>query len=71
MALCPIGALLYPARYGDGKKYADASIKAYEEIEQITEEYNRIENGKWRYMMDFRPRRLPVFNKPSLGNRIS
>lgn len=46
------------------KKYANASIKAYEEIEQITEEYNRMENGKWRYMMDFRPRRLPVFDKP-------
>jgi hypothetical protein len=46
------------------KKYAAASIKAYEEIEQITEEYNRMENGKWEYMMNFHPRALPVFGKP-------
>ena len=46
------------------KKYAAASIKAYEEIEQITEEYNRMENGKWEYMMNFHPRDLPVFGKP-------
>ncbi|MDR1221663.1 MAG: glycosyl hydrolase 115 family protein [Tannerella sp.] len=46
------------------KDYAGKSVRAYTEIERITEEYNRLENGKWRRMMDHRPRRLPVFDKP-------
>jgi hypothetical protein len=46
------------------KEYADRSIRAYTAIERITEEYNRLENGKWHRMMDHRPRSLPVFDKP-------
>jgi hypothetical protein len=46
------------------KEYADKSVRAYTEIEQITEAYNRLENGKWRRMMDHQPRKLPVFDKP-------
>jgi hypothetical protein len=46
------------------KEYADKSVRAYTEIERITGEYNRLENGKWHRMMDHQPRRLPVFDKP-------
>ena len=46
------------------KKYAKKSQNAYHKIEQITEEYNRMEDGKWNRMMDFNPRNLPVFAKP-------
>jgi lysophospholipase L1-like esterase len=46
------------------KKYADASLEAYYDIRRITEEYDRMENGKWKYMMNFHPRDLPVFGKP-------
>jgi hypothetical protein len=36
---------------------------AYNEIEQITADYNSMENGKWNRIMDFHPRNLPVFSK--------
>lgn len=38
------------------------SDQAYHAIAQLTEQYNSLQNGKWRYIMDFRPRRLPVFD---------
>jgi hypothetical protein len=38
------------------------SDQAYNEIALLTEKYNSLQNGKWRYMMDFRPRLLPVFD---------
>src|SRR5699024_2351042 len=28
-----------------------------------TEKYNNLNDGKWNRMMDYRPRRLPVFDK--------
>jgi hypothetical protein len=46
------------------KEYAGKSQEAYSGIERITEEYNSMENGKWNGMMNFRPRNLPVFDKP-------
>ena len=34
---------------------------AYEEIQALTRHYNEMNGGKWRYLMDAAPRRLPVF----------
>ncbi|MDR0681068.1 MAG: glycosyl hydrolase 115 family protein [Dysgonamonadaceae bacterium] len=44
--------------------HARQSLQAYDEIEAISNDYARMENGKWNRMMDFKPRRLPVFDKP-------
>ena len=38
------------------------SHHAFEEIQQLTDAYNAIDNGKWRGLMDAAPRQLPVFN---------
>ena len=37
------------------------SHRAYEEIQALTRQYNDMQNGKWRGLMDAAPRRLPVF----------
>jgi len=37
------------------------SHRAYEEIQSLTERYNRLCGGKWHRLMDAAPRRLPVF----------
>jgi hypothetical protein len=58
------------AQLGD----ADKSLAAYSEIERITGDYNRMENGKWNRMMDFHPRNLPVFDEPhgrDVARRVS
>ena len=44
---------------GDEKQ----SRQAYEEIQQLTEEYNALNGGKWRGLMSASPRNLPVFAK--------
>ncbi|MCD8260199.1 MAG: glycosyl hydrolase 115 family protein [Bacteroides sp.] len=38
------------------------SEAAYDSIVSLTEKYNSLADGKWNYMMDYRPRRLPVFD---------
>ena len=37
------------------------SHRAYQEIQQLTQQYNEMNDGKWRHLMDAAPRRLPVF----------
>ena len=37
------------------------SHQAYEEIQSLTSQYNEMNEGKWRYLMDAAPRKLPVF----------
>ena len=37
------------------------SHRAYEEIQSLTEQYNELNGGKWRGLMDAAPRRLPVY----------
>ena len=37
------------------------SHRAYEEIQALTKRYNEMNGGKWRYLMDAAPRKLPVF----------
>lgn len=41
------------------------SDAAYDSIVSLTQIYNAgiLNDGKWNYMMDFKPRNLPVFNK--------
>ncbi|MCD8164712.1 MAG: glycosyl hydrolase 115 family protein [Bacteroides sp.] len=38
------------------------SEAAYNSIVSLTGKYNSLADGKWNYMMDYRPRRLPVFD---------
>lgn len=37
------------------------SHAAYDSIVALTKEYNSLANGKWNYMMDYQPRKLPPF----------
>ncbi|MEQ8474274.1 MAG: glycosyl hydrolase 115 family protein [Marinoscillum sp.] len=48
--------------------YAEKSRKAYEDIKEITKEYNQQNDGKWDHMMTYNPRELPVFGMPELGH---
>ncbi|MDR6560957.1 MULTISPECIES: glycosyl hydrolase 115 family protein [unclassified Arcicella] len=42
-----------------------ASIKSYQDIQELTSYYNnQLSGGKWKFMMDASPRNLPVFNSP-------
>ncbi len=44
-----------------------ASQNAYQEVRKLTEYYNDVvADGKWRGLMDMRPRDLPVFYAPTL-----
>lgn len=38
------------------------SHRAYQEIQALTKRYNEMNGGKWRYLMDAAPRKLPVFD---------
>jgi lysophospholipase L1-like esterase len=49
-------------RAADG--FADRAAAAYHRIEELTAEYNQQLDGKWRHMMNHRPRKLPVFDPP-------
>ena len=40
---------------------AHVSHRAYEEIQSLTVQYNELNGGKWRGLMDAAPRRLPVY----------
>lgn len=50
------------ARHGEAD--FETADSAYNSIVELTNQYNRGFNnsGKWRYIMDFRPRELPVFD---------
>jgi hypothetical protein len=59
--------------------YETESLRAYEEIQQLTEHYNTMNDGKWKGLMSAAPRDLPVFGKvrtqfpqhPSVGRLIA
>ncbi|MBR3414060.1 MAG: glycosyl hydrolase 115 family protein [Bacteroidales bacterium] len=59
--------------------YETESLRAYEEIQQLTEHYNTMNDGKWQGLMSAAPRDLPVFGKvrtqfpqhPSVGRLIA
>lgn len=46
-----------------GKTTWQESHVAYDKIVELTEKYNALNGGKWKGMMDYRPRRLPVFDR--------
>lgn len=50
--------------------YASWSQQAYDSIKILTDEYNDLDNGKWKYMMDRAPRNLPVFKLPELPEKV-
>jgi hypothetical protein len=52
------------ARLTGSDELARRAEAALRRIEQLTERYNTQNGGKWRGMMDYRPRRLPVFDMP-------
>lgn len=45
--------------------YKHLALQAYQDIEQLTQHYNQLEQGKWQHMMFMAPRNLPVFNAPT------
>lgn len=47
-------------------KYKSLSNEVYQNIEVLTENYNRLSNGKWNGIMDMKPRKLPVYDKPAI-----
>lgn len=48
--------------------YAEKSKQAFEKIKEITNDYNEQNNGKWMHMMNYNPRRLPVYSMPDVGH---
>lgn len=46
-----------------GKTDWDASDAAFDSMAVLTRHYNALNHGKWNRMMDFQPRKLPVFNR--------
>ena len=55
--------LLYAQLARHDKVDWEKSDAAYDSIAALTQHYNALENGKWNRMMDFKPRKLPVFNR--------
>jgi hypothetical protein len=55
------------ARLTGSRSDATAAEAAFKRIERLTKRYNAIGDGKWNGIMDFRPRRLPVFDMPPTG----
>lgn len=55
--------MLYAQLARHGKADWEKSDAAYDSIAALTKYYNSLENGKWNRIMDFKPRRLPVFNR--------
>lgn len=52
------------ARLSEDGELAQRADFALRRIEQLTQRYNSQNGGKWRGLMDHRPRRLPVFEAP-------
>jgi lysophospholipase L1-like esterase len=52
------------ARRTGSVEQARKAKAALQRIEKLTEEYNSHNGGKWREMMDYSPRDLPVFGMP-------
>lgn len=57
--------LLYAQLARHAKISWTMSDKAYNEITTLTNKYNNLNNGKWKYIMSAHPRDLAVFNKVS------
>jgi hypothetical protein len=57
------------ARAGDpnANAFADRAAAAMARMEQLTDHYNSLCDGKWRGMMNAHPRKLPVFDMPPVA----
>lgn len=55
--------LLYGHLARHSKTDWSMSDTAYDEIVSLTKHYNELANGKWKYIMDFSPRDLAVYQK--------
>lgn len=55
--------MIYAQFARHGEALWDKSDSAYDSISSLTQIYNAMNHGKWNYMMDFKPRNLPVFDK--------
>lgn len=54
-----------PENRTDKNEYFQEAIQAYEDIKELTDQYNQeISNGKWNHMMSMNPRNLPVYKSP-------
>ncbi|MEQ5807779.1 glycosyl hydrolase 115 family protein [Alteromonas sp. NFXS44] len=47
-------------------KLMEKALDAHNTIDGLTQQYNRLSEGKWAGMMDAAPRKLPVFSKPEM-----
>lgn len=54
--------LLYAQLARHGEADWNLSDRAYDSVVVLTRRYNALGGGKWAGIMDFRPRRLPVFD---------
>lgn len=54
---------LYAQLARHGQADWQQSDAAYDAIVALTQKYNSLNGGKWKGIMDFRPRRLPVFDR--------
>ncbi len=69
--------VLYPVKGADlmNRKWtyaamgdADQALASYDEIQELTEHYNRkVAGGKWEGIMDSAPRKRPVFGRPEVN----
>jgi len=55
--------LLYAQLARHGNSDWNVSDAAYDSIVSLTETYNALANGKWKYIMDMQPHNLSVFKK--------
>ena len=63
LAMCAMNRKMLGGQLArQGKEPWIKSTDAFNEIVSLTDKYNSILNGKWKYMMDYRPRGLPVFS---------
>nr|WP_319399828.1 glycosyl hydrolase 115 family protein [uncultured Carboxylicivirga sp.] len=50
--------------------YTQKAQRAYKQIQELTAQYNSMEDGKWNYMMNAAPRNLPVFHMPEISDTL-
>jgi hypothetical protein len=59
-----LAAALARQRQAGAQQQVDQARTAHAALVADTARYNALAGGKWRYMMDLAPRRLPVFQEP-------
>ena len=60
-----LSALYAQQGRASANRYSEQAKAAQERIAGETARYNGMLNGKWRFMMDMAPRKLPVFETPA------